>query len=160
MPGHWSGVQSGPQNICSIELVTAEISCFLVRMAFQMLHFYSHIAICSFYAPLRGETSVDLALGPSAKILCMAIIPLICQEDPAVLPPPYIHTRANRHTTFFKQGEIFLTCALRPCFLSPCSTQIFCLYPNQLFFAVYSRYFVLIYQLDYIYPSSLNHFAT
>lgn len=113
-------------------------------MAFQMSYFYSHITICSFYAPLRGETSVDLALGPSVKIPYIAIIPLycvaspwLCQEAPAVLTPLlhiYIHTRANRHTTFFKQGEIFLTCALSPRFLLVLHKHFVCIPVNSLSF--------------------------
>lgn len=90
---------------------TPETSCFLVRMAFQVSHFYSHITICSFCAPLREETSVGLALGPSAKILYIAIIPLycfvaspwLCQEAPTVLPLISIYIHKGKQTHHFLQ---------------------------------------------------------
>lgn len=150
---------------------TPETSCFLVRMAFQVSHFYSHITICSFCAPLREETSVGLALGPSAKILYIAIIPLyccvaslwLCQEAPAVLPLFYIYMHKGKQTHHFLQTR--RNCS-HPCIKPSLSFSVLhkhfiCIPSNSLSLLVYSRYFVLVYPpFAYIYPSSLNRFAT
>ena len=77
----------------------------------------SHMTMCYFYAPLKAEASAILALGPSAKILYTAPIPLWCVWllDGSTRKPQQhyylsIYTYKCNHTHHFSKPGLFLIC--------------------------------------------------